>query len=112
KPDGIEMKRSDIITREAALGLSPPALARKFLDGPPENAETSAPAFMYVLYYDGTLSGKTNSGGSRLATAGRARARALRREHPHVDLFPYPAAMYINVASVRPAPQVALNELP
>jgi hypothetical protein len=55
KPDGVELVRSDVIPRKAARGIPPEALARKYLDGPPEG-QGPGPAFLHVLCYDNPLS--------------------------------------------------------
>src|SRR5437867_306582 len=55
KPDGIEVVRSDVIPKEAARGISPRALARKYINGP-DKITASPPAFMYVLFYNYALS--------------------------------------------------------
>ena len=52
KPDGVEIMVSDIIPRKAARKTGPRTLARRYLNGPPDD-NASPPAFMYVLYYPG-----------------------------------------------------------
>lgn len=52
KPDGVKIMVSDIIPRKAARKTGPRALARRYLNGPPDD-NASPPAFMYVLYYPG-----------------------------------------------------------
>lgn len=80
KPEGIEIHRSNVIPRREARGLSRRELARRWLDGPKEGGK--APAFLYVLFYDGRLGG----------------ARAAARANPHTELLPCPAAVFVNRA--------------
>src|SRR5262245_39650719 len=58
KPDGIEIVRGDVIPAGTARGVPLPALARKFINGPPDNNTASPPAFLYVLYCDPALCDK------------------------------------------------------
>lgn len=93
KPDGIEIVRSPLIPRSAARGMSPHALARQYLQGPP-SATGPAPAYMLVLYYDSSLSEQPLP-----AAAGQPVAPpkiSTLDQHPHSDLLPYPA-IYMNV---------------
>jgi len=93
KPDGIELVRRPLIPKQAARGLPPRALARKYLAGPPAGPG-AAPAFMYVLYYDSALSEEPLP-----AVPGQPAEPALRlgfNRHPHADILPYPA-IYMNV---------------
>jgi hypothetical protein len=99
KPEGIEIVRSDVIPKQAARGVSPRALARKYLNGPPDNTNPnhSAPAFMYVLYYDNTLSDAPAKAGTGQTAASKAEsARVPTARNPHADLLPYPAIIFIN----------------
>lgn len=91
KPGGIELVRSDVIPAATARGVPPRALARKFINGPPETPATTPPAFLYVLFYDGVLSRQpavAETGQPVAKTAPRPRARG---ENPRTDLLPYPA---------------------
>jgi len=45
KPEGIEIARSDVIPIKDARGVPSKALARKFMNGPPEKTGHSSPAF-------------------------------------------------------------------
>ncbi len=97
KPGGIEIVRSDIIPLQDARGVMPSALARKYLNGPPENAEGEAPAFLYVLFFNDVVSDRP-----RVVETGHPGARAaqplrLDNRNPHVDMLPYPAMIYMNV---------------
>lgn len=107
KPDGIEIVRGDVIPAAAARGIPLRALARKFLNGPPDSS-ASTPAYLYILYCDPALCDKP-----ALADAATSsihvtpqRPRALRK--PHVDFLPYPPVMYINP---RYGPKIVQNEL-
>src|SRR2546426_543334 len=84
KPDGIEVVRSDVIPKKAARGISPRALARRYIDGP-DKTNASPPAFMYVLYY----------------------ARRPGTAIPYTETYPYPA-IYLNT---RFSLGLALNEI-
>lgn len=91
KPAGIEIVRSDVIPVEAARGMPPRALAREYLNGPPDDPGASPPAFMYVLFYSGALSDEY-----AVAEAGRPSEKAAARPHertvnPHAELLPYPS---------------------
>jgi hypothetical protein len=93
KPAGIEIVRSQMISRRAARGMPPRALAREYMNGPPAGTGAT-PAFLYVLYYDSALSKEA------LPTApgqpvGPVPSHAF-DQHPHSDLLPYPT-IYMNV---------------
>jgi hypothetical protein len=96
KPEGIEIVRSDVIPIESARQLLPEPIARKFMNGPPDNSTSAPPAYMYVLFYNDDLIDK------RIVETGRhpdpnPPPRPLERERrPHVDLLPYPAMIFIN----------------
>jgi hypothetical protein len=96
KPEGIEIVRSDVIPIKAALGISPTALAREFLNGAPDDRPAPSAAFIYVLFYNDLLSNRpsvaeTGHPGAKTATRSRSANR-----NPHVDLLPYPAMIYMN----------------
>ena len=78
KPGGIEIRKSSVIPRSEARGLSRRELARQWMNGPP--TEGREPAYLYVLYYDGRLGGRGKAAGA----------------NPHTELLPYPAAIFIN----------------
>jgi len=96
KPGGIEIVRSDVIPIAAARGILPNPLARKYLNGPPNDPNAPSTAFMYVLYYSGALSDK--HAGAEAGHAGKkASPHPRQREvHPHADLLPYPAIIFMN----------------
>lgn len=95
KPDGIEIVRGDVIPVKAAKGVPLRALTRHYLTGPPATTNGPAPAFLYVLYYDGRLCEQPVT--STASQTNKAASSSLaRNEKPHVDFLPYPAAMYIN----------------
>lgn len=97
KPGGIEIARSDIIPLDQALGVLPSALARKYLNGPPEQAAGPAPAFLYVLFYSDSLSDRPTVAETGHLGARAARHLRLENRNPHVDMLPYPAMIYMNV---------------
>ncbi len=97
KPGGIEIVRSDVIPLKKALGVLPSALARKYLNGPPQNASGPPPAFLYVLFFKDVQSDRpvvVETGHPGAKSAPRSR---LRTRNPHVDTLPYPAMIYMNV---------------
>ena len=94
KPEGIEVVRDDVIPTAAARGIPPKSLVHGYLDGPPDAPDGPAPAFMYIFFYRGALSDKpTEAGISSAAAADRPRERDV---HPHADLLPYPAVIFVN----------------
>jgi hypothetical protein len=95
KPDGIEIVRSDVIPAKAARGILPHALARKYCNGP-SKTNGSPPAFLYVLYYDDTL--------SRDSVVPRMLRRGI---NPFAEIHPYPA-IYFNT---RFSLGIAMNEI-
>ncbi len=101
KPGGIEIARSDVIPVAAARGIPPKPLARKYLNGPPEDAKAPTPAFMYVLYYSGALSDEY-AGSQAGAADQKATPRPRQRDvHCHADLLPYPAIIFMNTNYMR-----------
>jgi hypothetical protein len=95
KPDGIEIVRGAVIPRNAARGVAPEALARKYMKGPP-NSGTAPPAFMCVLFYDSSLSDEP-----ALPATSRPDAKPAPRPHPparnpRTDILPYPI-IYMNM---------------
>ncbi len=97
KPGGIEIVRSDVIPLRDARGVMPSALARKYLNGPPGNAESPAPAFLYILFFDDVVSDRPRVVETGHAGARAARPLRLQTRNPHVDMLPYPAMIYMNV---------------
>ncbi len=98
KPGGIQVVRSDVIPLKEAMGVLPSALARKYLNGPPQNFGGAPPAFLYVLFYSDVLSDRpavreTGHVGARMA----APPLRLENRNPHFDVLPYPAMIYMNV---------------
>jgi len=47
KPDGIEIVRGDVIPAVTARGIPLRALARKFINGPPDDNTAPPPAYLY-----------------------------------------------------------------
>src|SRR5436190_8412847 len=96
KPAGIDIVRGDVIPAATARGIPLRALARKFMNGPPESTSSSFPAYLYVLYCDPALCDKSPitdiDQPSVTTTAHRQKAEIK----PHVDPLPYPPVMYIN----------------
>src|SRR5439155_11704166 len=94
KPDGIEVVRSDVIPKEAARGISPRALARKYINGP-DKITASPPAFMYVLFYNYSLC--RDSAVAKAGHPGASTPPARRPEvaNPYAEVLPYPT-IYFN----------------
>ena len=78
KPRGIEIRQSSVVPKAEARGLSRRELARAWMNGPPASERSAA--YLYVLCYDGRLSGRRESA----------------KANPHTELLPYPAAIFIN----------------
>lgn len=78
KPGGVTVQLSSTIPKSQAKGLSRRELARGWMDGPPAGGR--APAYLYVLYFDGRLGAD----------------KKVARANPHAELLPYPAAIFIN----------------
>lgn len=93
KPEGIQLVRDDVISRQDAQGLSPEALTRRYLSGPPK--DLGPVAYLYILYYDGALCDRPLIGpdGQPLK---REQPSARRGDNPHVNLLPYSSAIYVN----------------
>jgi tetratricopeptide (TPR) repeat protein len=108
KPGGIEIVRGDVIPTVTARGVPLRALARKFMNGPPDDNWASPPAYSYVLFCDPALCDKPALADTTTSSfqVSPKRARALRK--PHVDFLPYPPVMYINP---RYGPKIVQNEL-
>jgi hypothetical protein len=96
KPDGIEIVRSDVITAEAARGVAPETLGRKYVNGP-STTNASPPAFIYALYYNYPLS--RDSGTERTLHRGASvvRVRRAQNANPYADLGLY-SAIYFNTS--------------
>jgi len=107
KPEGIEIARSDVILLKDARGVPSKALARKFLNGPPENTGHASPAFLYVLFYDGALCDQTADGPRNQPREHRRAGWREKNANPHMDLLPYPAIIFMNTRYV---PSVIKNE--
>src|SRR6266566_6501933 len=99
KPGGIEVVRSDVIPKEAARGISPRALARKYINGL-DKTNASSPAFMYVLYYNYALSrdfdvDRTLHRGASTAPARRPKvARSDVPRNPYAEVLRYPTIYF------------------
>ena len=96
KPGGIEIVRGDVIPAATARGIPLRALARKFMNGPPENAANTNTAYLYVLYCDPALSDKPALADANVPKASTTLKRRHTERNPHVDFLPYPPVMYIN----------------
>ena len=94
KPDGIEVVRSDVIPKEAARGISPRALARKYINGP-DKITASPPAFMYVLFYNYSLCGDSAVAKAGHPGASTPPARRPEVANPYAEVLPYPT-IYFN----------------
>jgi hypothetical protein len=107
KPRGIAVVRDDVIPRSAAVGYNHQALALQFVDGPAPTTNGS-PAFLYVLYYDSAL--RVDPSMPLRATHQHTRLRTESRyvdpENPHVNLLPYPAAIYVDRRYLRLMPRI------
>lgn len=96
KPGGVEIVRGDVIPRSAAQGITPEALARKYLKGPPDNNGTASAAFMCLLFYDGHLSDEpTVAEKSNLDLKMSLQPHPSTR-NPRADFLPYPV-IYMNM---------------
>jgi hypothetical protein len=92
KPEGVEIVRSDVIPTTEAKGIVRKSLAYKFFSGPPQPAPDQQPAVMYVLFYDGALCDQP----APSETQQTRKKSSERKQLPHVELLPYPAAIFIN----------------
>lgn len=95
KPDGIEIVRGDVIPAATARGIPLRALARKFLNGPPDENTSAPPAYLYVLCCDPALCDKPATNVGQLAITTKT-AREPTVKNPHVDFLPYPPVIYFN----------------
>jgi hypothetical protein len=107
------------IPASEAQGESEQSLALKHLDGPPAQAIGKQPAFLYILFYDSRLCGsKDDDGGDPGRWAGgpfpltavanrwngisspwrrdHGRGKRVEARKPHVNLLPYPGAIFID----------------
>jgi hypothetical protein len=94
KPDGIEIRRSDVIPVDAARGFLARALARKYITGP-GSMDGSPPAFMYVLFYDDALFEKPVPAEGGRSSASISKPRRSKPTNPYTDVTFYPA-IYFN----------------
>lgn len=76
KPGGVYIERSDVISRDRAMGVHHDLLAVRHMRGPP--AGEAWTAYLYILFYDGRLYGEG-------------------RERPHVSTI-YPAAIFVDTS--------------
>ncbi len=95
KPDGIAIVRGDVIPTATARGMPLRTLARKFMNGPPDNNTSAPSSYLYVLCYDPALCDKPATNAGRLAIT-TATAREPTPQRPHVDLLPYPPVIYFS----------------
>jgi hypothetical protein len=86
KPGGVEVVRDDVIPRTAARGISPEALARKYVTGPPES-KNPGPAFLYVLCHDNPLSAGPAVWETGHPALARAATAGERTRNPRVNLL-------------------------
>jgi len=107
KPRGITVMRDDTIPRSAAVGYNNQALALQYVDGPPSTSNGS-PAFLYVLYYDSALQvdPSTPLRAAHQHVRLRTESRYVAPENPHVNLQPYPAAIYVDRRYLRLMPRI------
>jgi hypothetical protein len=97
KPEGIEIVRSEVIPIESARLLMPEALARKFINGPPENNTPAPAAFMYVLFYnDDIIDKRVVVETGRHPEPNPTSPSRERIRNPHIVPLPYPAMAFIN----------------
>ncbi|EEF61669.1 hypothetical protein [Pedosphaera parvula] len=96
KSEGIEIVRSDVIPIESAREVLPGALARKFINGPPDNSTSAPPAYMYVLFYNDDIIDKRIIETGRHPDPNPLPHPRPRERKPHVDSVPYPAMAFIN----------------
>jgi len=96
KPDGIEIVRGDVIPAATARGIPLRALARKFINGPPDSNNPAPAAYLYVLYYDPALCDKPATAGAHQTSVSTTPHLQPAPRKPHVDSLPYPPVMYIN----------------
>ena len=101
KPDGITIKRSNVIPRKAARGYSADSLAAGYLNGPPTQTNSAPPAFLYILFYDNRVNInvlQSPRDADQRSLKNRLPAAMSRRENPHVNLVQYPAMIYFDAA--------------
>ena len=106
KPRGITVIRDDTIPRSAAVGYDKQALALQYVDGPSTTNES--PAFLYVLYYDSALQvdPSTPLRAAHQHVRLRTESRYVDPENPHVNLQPYPTAIYVDRRYLRLMPRI------
>lgn len=95
KPGSIEFIRSDVIPRAVARGVSPEALVRKYLNGPPPSKDP-APAFLYVLCYDARLSVSPHVWETGHPAFRQWVTSTERAANPHVNLM-LPTTIFMNM---------------
>lgn len=107
KPGGIRVVRDDTIPRSVAVGYDNEALALQYLDGPVQ-ASNGSPAFLYVLYYDSALAvdPSTPLRAPHPHVRLRTESRYVAPENPHINLQPYPAAIYVDRRYLRLKPRI------
>jgi hypothetical protein len=104
KPAGITVVRDDVIPRTEAVGYAHDALALQYLNGPPKTNEN--PAFIYVLYYDSDLTHDPVALPVKPVHKHQSiKAGYINPQNPHVHLFPYPAAIYVDRRYLKTCPR-------
>lgn len=73
KPGGVQIVRSDSISRKEAAKSTTASLALRYLDGPPAGA-----SFLYLFYYNSAIN------------------PSLKPASPHAVVFPYPCAIFVD----------------
>ena len=94
KPDGIEIVRSDMIPKKKAQGITTKGLARQFLNGPP--TDSSVPAFIYVLIYNGRLCNLPGDGETGHQGAQKGPRYHASYPYGHIIRNQYPTMIYLN----------------
>jgi hypothetical protein len=99
KPDGIQVARSSVIPRSSARGHSADWIARRYIEGPPDDKGAAQPAYLYVLVYDNRIN-RNPLQSPRATELGPVKApipeRLGRPENPHVNVFPYSAMIHVD----------------
>ncbi len=94
KPAGIQIVRDSVIPRAQTRGITPEALARKYLAGPNRDAGAPPAAFIYVLFFDTALSRDRGKNAIRGVVETASLNPSANPVAPHVDLLPYPAVIF------------------
>jgi hypothetical protein len=90
-----------VIPRKAARGYSADSLAAGYLDGPPTQTNSAAPAFLYVLFYDNRVNANVLQSpreASQRPLKDPLPAAMSRRENPHVNFLQYQSMIYFDIS--------------